>query len=150
MSIWCQLLPQSAAVPDVLARGDHASADLRSAMSKNVVAVAPSAQLTIALQVMLVNQVHHLPVVDGDRCVGLLHESDALWELCIHRDTTVDAQGSSRQPAPTIDVSATLHEVAALMRSRATDAVVVTDCGRTVGIVTATDLVQKVADADLV
>jgi CBS domain-containing protein len=134
---------------DTLAR-DQDSPAVGTVMSRHVVAVAPKTPLTVALQVMLANQVHHVPVVEDGRCVGLLHESDALWELCIHRENRVDAEGGSRRPASVVDLGAKVNEVAALMRSRATDAVVVTDAGRIAGIVTATDLVRAVANAQVV
>ena len=50
-------------------------------MTRRVVAVLPGTRLTDALRVMDSAGVRHLPVVEGDRCVGRLTEIDMLRQM---------------------------------------------------------------------
>jgi len=87
--------------------------------------------------------VRHLPVIDDGHCLGLLHESDVLWRLW---STTAQGRPRSgavaRQPALVVGLGDDVRTAAQRMDDACTDAVLVVDAGRIVGIVTATNLVH--------
>jgi predicted transcriptional regulator len=120
-------------------------------MTRRVVAVLPGTRLIDALRVMDWAGVRHLPVVEGNRCVGLLAEIDMLRQLvtqgllrprCTMRLT---AGQVCRRPAPMVPVWSTRAVAAQVMLAAGSDAVVVSDSERLVGIVTAYDLAASLA-----
>ncbi len=115
-------------------------------MTRDVLGIVPSAPLDVALRMMVETGVHHLPVVDGDHCVGLLHESDVLWRLWStdgRRPPPIVAV--VRTPPLAVAAGDTVSAAASRMVDAATDAALVFEDGRLVGIVTATDIVRLVA-----
>lgn len=122
----------------------------RLVMTSEVLGVVPSAPLEVALRMMVEAGVRHLPVVDHDHCVGLLHESDVLWRLW----STAGAEpprvsAVARTPVVAVTTSDTMTIIARRMVDAETDAAVVVEGspvdGRIVGIVTATDLLRRLA-----
>lgn len=122
-------------------------------MTHRVVAVLPGTRLLDALRVMDSAGVRHLPVVEGDRCVGLLAEIDMLRQLvtlgllrprCTMRLTVGEV---CRRPAPEVRVWSTRAIAAQVMLAAGSDAVVVLDNERLVGIVTAYDLASSLAES---
>jgi CBS domain-containing protein len=121
-------------------------------MTRSVVALDPEARLPTALHAMNTAGVRHLPVVERGRLLGVLVEADLVRHLaegprpfCTALATT--ARRLCRSVAelpPTARVSA----AARLMSADVTDAVLVTEDRRILGIVTATDLVHLLADRD--
>ncbi|MBJ8341328.1 CBS domain-containing protein [Antrihabitans sp. YC3-6] len=116
-------------------------------MTARVVAIGRSATLHEALAVMLGARVRHLPIVDDGKCVGLLYESDALWELYLHGELARTAGECARSPVPFVPFDASLSAAAQVFESAAADAVVVDRAGRIAGILTATDVVRATARA---
>jgi CBS domain-containing protein len=116
------------------------------AMTPEVLGIVPGASLEVALRMMVETGVRHLPVVDRGRCVGLLHESDVLWRLWSTAGTPPLAAAVARAPVVSVGVSDDLRAVARRMVDAETDAAVVTEDGRIVGIVTVTDLVRRLAE----
>lgn len=123
----------------------------RVVMTPDVLGIVPSAPLEVALRMMVEARVRHLPVVDDGHCVGLLHESDVLWRLW----STAGAASSpvvavARTPVVTVAASDGVRTIARRMVDAATDAAMVVDGspggGRIAGIVTATDLLRRLAD----
>jgi CBS domain-containing protein len=115
-------------------------------MTPEVLGIVPTASLEVALRMMVEAGVRHLPVFDRDRCAGLLHESDVLWRLW----STNEAMSSTvsmvaRKPVVSADVADDVRTIARRMVDADTDAAVVTESGRIVGIVTATDLLRRLA-----
>jgi CBS domain-containing protein len=118
-------------------------------MRHAVLGIVPDAALEVALRMMVEAGVRHLPVITGERCVGLLHESDVLWRLWSTTSAGRPPSGAVvRVPAPCVEVTDDVSTVARRMTESATDVVLVADGGRIVGIVTATDLVRLLADDD--
>lgn len=126
---------------------ESVSSDLRvkSVMSQRLIGISPDASLELALRAMTQSGVRHLPVVVKGRCLGLLHESDLLWRLWAHPGVPANAGDCSRRPAPVVDLEDDVAHAAMIIDGGGTDAAIVTERGRVVGIITATDLVRIVA-----
>jgi predicted transcriptional regulator len=116
------------------------------AMTSEVLGIVPGASLEVALRMMVETGVRHLPVVDRGRCVGLLHESDVLWRLWSTAGAPPLAAAVARAPVVSVGVSDDLRAVARRLVDAETDAAVVTEDGRIVGIVTVTDLLRRLAE----
>ena len=79
----------------VLADGKGPQTDVREACSANLVTVAPGDDVRDAARVMAENGVRRLPVVSGDKVVGIV----SLGDLAIERDPdSVLGQVSSAPP----------------------------------------------------
>jgi CBS domain-containing protein len=68
----------------LLLGGDHTippSAPVRRIMTEGVVTVSPQTPLTVAARQLLDRKIGALPVVEGDRPIGILTKSDALEAL---------------------------------------------------------------------
>ena len=140
--------PRLAAPPDVL----DEDPPLSTVMSRDVVAIDAEARLPTALHVMAATGVRHLPVVDRGRVLGVLVETDLIRCLAGegHRFATA-VTVTLRQlyrPAPELPPTARVSDAARHMFADVSDAVLVTDHGRVLGIVTATDLVRLLAGRD--
>jgi CBS domain-containing protein len=123
-----------------------ATGQVREVMTPDVLGIVPSALLGVALRMMVEADVHHLPVVDGGRCVGLLHEADVLWRLWSTDDRRPPVVAAVvRRPPLVIAAEDTVRVAASRMIDAATDAALVMEDGRVVGIVTATDILRLVA-----
>lgn len=117
-------------------------------MTRRIVAIVPEAELSVALQLMVAREVRHLPVFEGERCVGLVLDTDVTRLLAIeHRAPGMPPQrvrDVCRQ-VPAVEPGARRSTVARSMRAGGIDAVLVTDGERLLGIVTATDLIRSLA-----
>ena len=125
---------------------------LTSVMSCDVVAIDAEARLPTALHVMATTGVRHLPVVERGRCIGMLVETDLIRCLAGEGRTfatavTVAVRHLNR-PAAELPPDARLSDAARSMSGDVSDAVLVTENGRILGIVTATDLVRSLARRD--
>jgi CBS domain-containing protein len=132
---------------------DAADPAISTFMTRGVVAVLPGTRLIDALRVMDSAGVRHLPVVEDNRCVGLLAETDMLRQLvtqgllrprCTMRLTAGEV---CRRPAPVVPVWSTRAIAAQMMLATGSDAVVVQDNERLVGIVTAYDLATSLTES---
>jgi CBS domain-containing protein len=115
-------------------------------MTANVLGIVPAAPLDVALRMMVEARVRHLPVVERGRCVGMLHESDVLWRLW----SAPGAESTrvvvvARTPVVSVAVADDVTTIARRMMDAETDAAVVTEGGRITGIVTAADLLRRLA-----
>jgi CBS domain-containing protein len=125
---------------------------LSTVMSRDVVAIDAEARLPTALQVMTTTGVRHLPVLDRGRVLGMLVETDLIQCLAAEgrpfaTSVTVPVRQLYR-PAPELPSTARVSDAARLMSADVSDAVLVTEHGRVLGIVTATDLVRLLARRD--
>jgi CBS domain-containing protein len=122
----------------------------RLVMTREVLGIVPAAPLDVALRMMVEARVRHLPVVDRGHCVGLLHESDVLWRLWSTDGAEPPRVATvARTPVVAVTTSDTVPAIARRMVDAETDAAVVVEGspvdGRIVGIVTATDLLRRLA-----
>ncbi|HEY4419880.1 MAG TPA: CBS domain-containing protein [Pseudonocardia sp.] len=118
-------------------------------MTTRLVGITPDAPLSTALRVMATTGVRHLPVLDGDRCRGIVHEVDIARFLSGGFESPasrvalhVEDLARPTEPLPT---TARRCDAALRMQTEHVDAVLVTDRDRLIGIVTATDLIRSLA-----
>ncbi|MDX1546341.1 MAG: CBS and ACT domain-containing protein [Rhodothermales bacterium] len=121
---------------------------LEEIMQRPVWTIAPAARLDEAYRLMRRHNVRHLPVVEGERLVGIVTDRDvrALTRpgsgvfgggTPVHRAMTPDPiTAGPRDP---------VEEAARLMRRRKVGCLPVLDGGRLAGIVTVTDLLDALA-----
>ncbi|GAA4292588.1 HPP family protein [Actinokineospora soli] len=116
-----------------------------STMSDPVLGVRADTSLRVALTTMARARVRHLPVIAGDRCLGLLTESDALWHTWAVGSAEDAVSRVMRAPAPAVDVGVPFADAAKAVDESGVDGVVVTDGGALVGMLTSADIVRAVA-----
>jgi CBS domain-containing protein len=125
---------------------EDSSARVRDVMTPDVLGIVPSAPLEVALRMMVEAAVHHLPVVDDGRCLGVVHEPDVLWRLWSAVGVLSPTVGAVvRRPALAVAMDDTVPVVAGRMVDAGTDVALVLEDGGLVGIVTGTDLLRLVA-----
>lgn len=117
-----------------------------SIMTPSVLGIVPSAPLDVALRMMVEAGVRHLPVVERGRCVGMLHEADVLWRLW----STAGVEPPrvvvvARTPVVTVAAADDMGTIARQMIDAETDVAVVAQDGRITGIVTAVDVLRRLA-----
>jgi len=110
-----------------------------------LVTISWDAGLATALQLMVEHGVRHLPVFDRTRCRGLLLEADVVDHLVSGAPVERWWQPVAGfvRPAPEVATTARRSEAARAMRDAGTDAALITEEGRLVGLVTATDLARS-------
>jgi predicted transcriptional regulator len=117
-------------------------------MTSRLVAVTMDTSVSTALLLMAREGVRHLPVMQGQACVGLVLESDLVRCLAETGPLTAAAGlhvgefARSTAPLPT---SARRSEAARRMVTECSDAVLVAGHDQLLGIVTASDLVRSLA-----
>lgn len=114
----------------------------RDVMTPGVVTVGLNRPAPEAMQLMRQKRIHHLLVKDGSTRIGIISERDlgGRQAPAITRDKTV---GDLMTPhVITVDANATPRQIANLMRGRSIGCVVVTEQGRTIGLITVADLLE--------
>lgn len=116
-------------------------------VSHLVLAVDPDVDAITALRLMRDNRVRHLPVINGNHCVGLLTDRDVLLALAVlPTSAAVPTVGPlCHGHAPVVDDGAPLSEVAAAIVAGGMDAALVVRGGVLTGIVTTSDVLAAVA-----
>lgn len=130
-------------------------------MRTSFVALGARDTLEMADALMHFGRVRHIPVLDGDRLVGILSQRDVLAhalsktldfdarERRTHLHSVDVAEAMSRKPVA-VRPEASLGEAARLMLTHRIGAVPVTDAeGRLVGIVTESDLLREAYAPDV-
>jgi CBS domain-containing protein len=131
--------PRRSAVPPLTGDDDP---PVTTTMTTRIVGVTSDSAPSMALRLMKCSGVHHLPVFDGIRCRGLLLETDVVDHLLA--DSPADRSIARLvRPAPSVSTTARRSDAARSMVDEGTNAVLVTDHERVVGIVTATDLFRS-------
>lgn len=119
---------------------------VRAVMTPDVLGIVPSAPLEVALRMMVEAGVHHLPVVDRGHCLGVVHESDVLWRLWSTAGSRPPTVGAVvRNPSLAVRADESVRVTARRMVDAGSDAALVLQDGRLVGIVTGTDLLRLLA-----
>ena len=117
-------------------------------MTRQLVGITSDATVLTALQLMVHTGVRHLPVMDGQRCLGLVVEVDLV--RCVAQGGSLmagwsHAVGEITRPAEELPVAVRRSDAARLMLASGSDAVVVVENGRVLGIVTTSDLIRSLA-----
>ena len=125
-------------------------------MTRHPIMIEPHKRILEAQQIMVENDIHHLPVVgDGKRLEGLLTTESLninpeklgslnVWEITSYlAGLTVKQVMLKGKDLHTIPPSATLEEAAASMITHSVDSLPVVDDRVVVGIITKTDLLVE-------
>jgi len=128
---------------------------LQDLISATVVSVDPDDSLDTAISQMEEHDVHHLPVVEHERVVGMVSDRDLLLSVgfLLSRDREVDRQTRvvsgptlvrdvMSAPVLTTPTSATIAEAAKLLVDHEIGAVPVLSGARLIGMLTRTDLLS--------
>jgi CBS domain-containing protein len=116
----------------------------RDVMTKGVLAVSADTPASEAARFMHGRRIHHLLVKDGSRRAGIVSDRDLGGRLAATA-TGSRTVGSLMTPhVVTVDVDATIRQIANVMRGRSIGCVVVTDRERTVGLITVSDLLALI------
>ena len=122
---------------------------IEAIMSTNLITVSPSATLAEARTLMHENRIHHLPVLDGDKLIGLISLTNVLAATDsflrddgsrIHADEIGICDAMVTDVA-TVDVSASLRHAALFLEKHKIGCLPVMDNHELVGIITDTDFV---------
>ena len=117
-------------------------------MSTDLITVDPAATLAEARALMFERRIHHVPVVDGDKLVGLVTLTDVLAAT----DSFLRAEDRIRaaevvvsdvmvKNVATVDVSASLRQAGLFLEKHKIGCLPVMDGKSLVGIITDTDFV---------
>jgi predicted transcriptional regulator len=118
-------------------------------MSTNLITVAPSATLAEARALMHDNRIHHIPVLDDDRMVGLVTLTNVLAATDsflrdpknrIHANE-IPVEDAMVTDVATVDVNASLRHAALFIEKHKIGCLPVMDDDKLVGIITDTDFV---------
>jgi acetoin utilization protein AcuB len=121
-------------------------------MSKSVFTTRPDRKLFEAVDLMAEHRIRHVPVVDGDRLVGILSDRDVRNALPrgadLRSNVDADCRASLSRPAGevmtrhpfTIPHDFSIHEAAEIMCREKISALPVIEDGRMTGILSAEDL----------
>lgn len=122
------------------------SAAVRKFMSTSPITIGPHALRAEALALMRSKRIHHMPVVENGKVVGLVTDGD-LAELVAGADTKSTVRDLMRLKPFTVSPEALVEEVVRDMTThKLGSAAVVVDNGRVVGMFTATDGLRAFAD----
>jgi CBS domain-containing protein len=123
-------------------------------MTGPLVTLGHDATVAEAWRIMQAHRVRHLPVLDADRrLIGMLTDHDVrlvILERCLEEEPATAARTLARLRANeimtwaviTVGSDADVRDAARLMHERRLGALPVTDQGRVVGMLTATDVIR--------
>lgn len=116
-------------------------------MTRRVVTVGPDTEFHRAFDLMRSRRIHHLPVVDGGRVVGIIAERDVLLAAANYGSAEVPISEIMRGPPPVcVPESAELKEAARLLVTHHIGSLPVLNAAKTlVGIITETDIFKIAA-----
>lgn len=115
---------------------------IRQVMNRNVVAISPEATLKEASKVMAEAKIGSLVVVENDKLVGIITNSDVTKAIALGKDpefTLVKEIMSS--PVITINPEKSLEDAVNLMMEKRIKRLVVVENKKIVGIITASDII---------
>jgi CBS domain-containing membrane protein len=118
-------------------------------MSTNLITVSPAATLAQARTLMHENRIHHIPVVDGDRLVGLITLTNVLaaTDSFLRDDNSrihandIGIRDAMVTDVATVDLNASLRHAALFLEKHKIGCLPVLDDDKLVGIITDTDFV---------
>lgn len=122
-------------------------------MSKDLVTLTPNQSLEEAEKLFKDHNIRHVPIVEGDRLVGVLSHTDLLRisfsELDEENETVVPVvydmytipQVMTKTPV-SVEINATIKETVEILSKQSFHSLPVVDNEKLVGIITTTDLLN--------
>jgi CBS domain-containing membrane protein len=118
-------------------------------MSTNLITVSPAATLAQARTLMHDNRIHHIPVVEGERLVGLVTLTNVLaaTDSFLRDDTSrihaddIGISDAMVTEVATVDLNASLRHAALFLEKHKIGCLPVLEDDKLVGIITDTDFV---------
>jgi cystathionine beta-synthase len=121
--------------------GDLRDLILRPYAQRDTVVVGPNDALTVAYQRMKLYDVSQLPVMDGDRIVGIVDESDLLMHVYGEEKRFLDPVSTAMvSKLDALDVSATMESLLPVFERG--HVAIVMDGARFLGLITRIDLLN--------
>lgn len=121
--------------------------DVKRYMTRNPYSIASTDNLGHAKELMRNHLIRHLPVIDGDRLVGILSDRDArIVEAVPGVDLSHVEVARVMEPVSTVWGTTPIDEVSELMAEERRDCVVVSGGQGVEGIFTATDALRALAE----
>jgi len=115
-------------------------------MSRSVVTIAPQAEFHWAFDLMRSRRIHHLPVVEDDRVVGIVAERDLLLAAANFGSAEVPVREIMHSPAICVSENAQLKQAARLLVVEHIGSLPVLNSRKAlVGIITETDIFKVTA-----
>jgi CBS domain-containing protein len=115
-------------------------------MSRSVVTVTPQTEFHRAFDLMRSRRIHHLPVVEGERVVGIVAERDLLLAAANFGSAEVPIAEIMQGPPVCVADDAELKEAARLLVVKHIGSLPVLDARKAlVGIITETDIFKVAA-----
>jgi acetoin utilization protein AcuB len=126
--------------------GDLATLPAQAVMTTRVLVATPDDDIPLAWELMLQAGVHHLPVVDGTRPIGMIDDRRLARACSVSLLAPRPVRDLIEHPPIKVHVDTSLRDIAARMAADRTDAVcVTTPAGDLIGIITTRDLVRVLA-----
>ncbi|MEO7176972.1 MAG: CBS domain-containing protein [Saprospiraceae bacterium] len=112
-------------------------------MSTQLVTIGPDESLDRVKDLFRAKRIHHLPVVDGTRLVGLITTSDLFWLNRPFSDyTEIKVKEVMTTKLATIEANSKIGTAAEIFLEHLFHAIPIVDDGDLVGIVTTFDVLQ--------
>lgn len=126
-------------------------------MTKNVIKLNLQDDLTKAESLFKKNKIRHIPVVNGNKIIGMLSYTDLLrisFVDAVDEDEVIDAtvynmftvEQVMAKNLVTIEPDTTIKQAAEILSTKEFHALPVVESGLLVGIVTTTDLIKYLID----
>jgi len=116
-------------------------------MSRPVLTAQPQTEFHLAHELMRHRNIHHMPVVDGGRIVGIVAERDLLLAAAHFGSAHVPLSEIMHSPVECVSVRATLMSAARKLVVKRIGSLPVVDGKRQiVGIITETDIFKAMAE----
>jgi acetoin utilization protein AcuB len=116
-------------------------------MSRQVLTAQPQTEFHLAHELMRHRDIHHLPVVEGGRIVGIVAERDLLLAAAHFGSAHVPLAEIMHSPVECVSVRATLMSAARKLVVKRIGSLPVVDAKRQlVGIITETDIFKAMAE----
>lgn len=130
---------------------------VKNRMTKNPITISSNASITDVVALMREKNLKRVPVVDGDKVVGILTQSDiqkvsptkatslSIFEINYLLSKTTVKDAMTRNPT-TIDADCLLEEAAVIMRQSRIGTLPVVENSKLVGIITESDIFDAFID----
>jgi CBS domain-containing protein len=116
-------------------------------MTANMKTVQISQKMSEVLRVLAENQIHHVPVVDGQRLTGMISTTDIIrLNITLSNADEWSIEKVMKKNLVTIEINETVRKAAQLLSDGIFHSLPVIDKDRhLVGIITSTDMIRYLA-----